>query len=247
MQAIEKGRVIYSGIQKFICFIMSVHFSEVLQIFLCIVSSIPVMRQPLQILFLILVTDLPPSIALGFEPGEELIMKRKPRPRTQPVVMMWMWRGIVANGLILTVCIFCIYMLALWAYAGAFDTEEIISPTRESCTIWRYQDWSPTLDFKCSLQPPDVARWKPCANSEHIEKKDTPNKGTDWILQYMYIFLFSCAHVLGCMHACMYSRTSAFAHIRTPTTNHSQTQTIYVCIRIHFSLLPGEGFKHDRL
>merc|ERR1719454_2230138 len=63
--AVEKGRVIYAGIQKFVAFIMSVHIGEVMQIFVCI--CIPVMRTPLQILFLILVTDLPPSIALGME------------------------------------------------------------------------------------------------------------------------------------------------------------------------------------
>eukprot|EP00606_Chrysophyceae_sp_TOSAG23-5_P000404 GSChrysophyteH2.ASY1.ANO1.399.1 assembled CDS len=97
VKAIEKGRVVYAGIQKFV----------------------PVMRQPLQILFLILVTDLPPSIALAFEPGEELTMKRKPRPKTQPVVQAWMWRGIVANGLIITLCIFGTYMLALHAYAAS--------------------------------------------------------------------------------------------------------------------------------
>ena len=84
VKAIEKGRIIYAGIQKFVSFIMSVHFAEVLQIFLCILVSFPVMRQPLQILFLILVTDLPPSIALGFEPGEALTMKRKPAPRNSP-------------------------------------------------------------------------------------------------------------------------------------------------------------------
>merc|ERR1712195_369336 len=120
VKAIERGRIIYAGIQKFVSFIMSVHFAEVLQIFLCIVSGVPVMRQPLQILFLILVTDLPPSIALGSEPGEEMTMMRAPRPKTQPVVVMWMWGGIVANGVILTICIFCTYMIALWAYAGAF-------------------------------------------------------------------------------------------------------------------------------
>merc|ERR1711966_313487 len=104
VSAIKQGRIIYAGIQKFVSFIMSVHFAEVLQIFLCIVVSFPVMRQPLQILFLILVTDLPPSIALGFEPGEELTMKRAPRDKEQPVVVMWMWGGIIANGMILTLC-----------------------------------------------------------------------------------------------------------------------------------------------
>ena len=130
MQAIEKGRVIYAGIQKFVSFIMSVHFAEVLQILLCIVCSTPVMRQPLQILFLILVTDLPYSIALGFEPGEALTMKRNPRPKSQPVVTVWMWHRIVVNGVILCVCNFCTYMLCLWAYAGAFATDDIKSIRR---------------------------------------------------------------------------------------------------------------------
>merc|ERR1719316_1306564 len=59
IKAVEKGRVIYAGIQKFVAFIMSVHIGEVLQIFVCICADIPYMRTPLQILFLILVTDLP--------------------------------------------------------------------------------------------------------------------------------------------------------------------------------------------
>ena len=158
VRAIEKGRIIYAGIQKFVSFIMSVHFAEVLQIFLCIVSKIPVMRQPLQILFLILVTDLPPSIALGFEPGEPMTMKRKPRPKTQPVVLNWMWRGIVANGMILTVCIFCTYLLALYAYAGAFLTDDITSDTRTSCAIWPKDEWKPTLKIDCGL-------WTACSSA----------------------------------------------------------------------------------
>lgn len=161
VKAIEKGRTIYAGIQKFVSFIMSVHFAEVLQIFACIVCNIPVMRQPLQILFLILVTDLPPSIALGFEPGEELTMKRKPRPKEQPIVVMWMWGGIVANGMILTICIFSTYMLALWAYAGAFLSEDIIDPQRTSCVIWpggTDMSMTPSLDLNC-------AAWKACSTS----------------------------------------------------------------------------------
>merc|ERR1719169_181193 len=102
--AVEKGRVIYAGIQKFVCFIMSVHIGEVMQIFLCILGNVPVMRTPLQILFLILVTDLPPSIALGMEPGQPGILKEYPRPKQQAIVLPWMWQGIVANGAILTVC-----------------------------------------------------------------------------------------------------------------------------------------------
>merc|ERR1719270_154493 len=115
--AVEKGRTIYSGIQKFVAFIMSVHIAEVMQIFFCIVVGIPVMRTPLQILFLILVTDLPPSIALGMEPGESTILQERPRPKDQPVIMKWMWITIVANGLIMTVGIMATYLVALDAYA----------------------------------------------------------------------------------------------------------------------------------
>merc|ERR1719199_148171 len=104
VKAVEKGRVIYAGIQKFMAFIMSVHIGEVFQIFICIVFNIPVMRTPLQILFLILVTDLPPSIALGMEPGQAGILKEYPRPKDQAIILRWMWQGIVANGAILTVC-----------------------------------------------------------------------------------------------------------------------------------------------
>merc|ERR1719378_1123540 len=107
--AVEKGRAIYAGIQKFVAFIMSVHIAEVIQIFVCIVAGLPVMRTPLQILFLILVTDLPPSIALGMEPGQRGILKQRPRPKKQPIVLGWMWQGIAANALILSAVIIGVY------------------------------------------------------------------------------------------------------------------------------------------
>ncbi|CAE7436307.1 unnamed protein product, partial [Symbiodinium necroappetens] len=111
--AVEKGRAIYAGIQKFVAFIMSVHIAEVMQIFICIVVGIPVMRTPLQILFLILVTDLPPSIALGVEPGEANILKMRPRPKDEPIVLNWMWLAMVMNGMVLTTVIVAVYLISL--------------------------------------------------------------------------------------------------------------------------------------
>uniref|UniRef100_A0A7S1W9K9 Cation-transporting P-type ATPase C-terminal domain-containing protein n=1 Tax=Alexandrium catenella TaxID=2925 RepID=A0A7S1W9K9_ALECA len=111
--AVEKGRTIYAGIQKFVAFIMSVHIAEVLQIFVCVIANIPVMRTPLQILFLILVTDLPPSIALGMEPGDKSILKMRPRPKKEPIMIGWMWQSSIMNGAILTAVIIGVYILAL--------------------------------------------------------------------------------------------------------------------------------------
>merc|ERR1719330_384759 len=123
--AVEKGRAIYSGIQKFVAFIMSVHIAEVMQIFFCIVVGIPVMRTPLQILFLILVTDLPPSIALGMEPGEATILFDKPRPKEEPVVLNWMWLSMVMNGAVLSAVIIFVYVIGLTKYCDGqiFQTE----------------------------------------------------------------------------------------------------------------------------
>merc|ERR1719330_2062515 len=94
--AVEKGRAIYSGIQKFVAFIMSVHIAEVMQIFFCI-----------------LVTDLPPSIALGMEPGEPTILQERPRPKDEPVVLVWMWISMIMNGAVLSLVIIVVYVISL--------------------------------------------------------------------------------------------------------------------------------------
>ncbi|CAK9009207.1 unnamed protein product [Durusdinium trenchii] len=127
VKAVEKGRAIYAGIQKFVAFIMSVHIAEVIQIFFCVVVSMPLMRTPLQILFLILVTDLPPSIALGMEPGERNILEQPPRPKQEPIVLGWMWVSICLNGLILSAVIIGIYVVALQHYLGVVFLSEILT------------------------------------------------------------------------------------------------------------------------
>merc|ERR1719326_2191131 len=129
--AVEKGRVIYAGTQKFVSFIMSVHIGEVMQIFLCILFNVPVMRTPLQILFLILVTDLPPSIALGMEPGQPGILNEYPRPKKQAIVLMWMWQGIVANGAILTACAMLVYTYCLTQWCGTVSGSAITDAIRK--------------------------------------------------------------------------------------------------------------------
>merc|ERR1712147_255430 len=108
VKAVEKGRIIYAGIQKFVAFIMSVHIAEVVQICFCVLIGMPLMRTPVQILFLILVTDLPPSIALGMEPAEKSILKQRPRPKQEPVVLPWMWFNMVMNGAVLSVVIIAV-------------------------------------------------------------------------------------------------------------------------------------------
>ncbi|CAE7634312.1 unnamed protein product [Symbiodinium sp. CCMP2456] len=127
VRAVEKGRAIYAGIQKLVAFVMSVHVAEVIQIFFCVVADIPLMRTPMQILFLIVVTDLPPSIALGMEPAEKDILAQPPRARDEPIVLGWMWLSICLNGLVLAIVIIAIYLISLHRFAGAIFLRDIFS------------------------------------------------------------------------------------------------------------------------
>lgn len=135
------------------------------------------MRSPLQILYLILVTDLPPSIALAFEPGEADTMKKMPRPKSEPIVKRWMWISIAINGMILAFCILCIYVLSLWAYAGAFSTDDITNTERRHCTIWEKDDMTPTLNIDCS-------EWTLCSSNSSSSIYDSDC--STWKHQYRY-------------------------------------------------------------
>lgn len=83
------------------------------------------MRTPLQILFLILVTDLPPAIALGMEPGDRDIMRDRPRPKKQPIMLRWMAKFCWAKGFACTIPNVIAYLLALNHYIGELDYDNI--------------------------------------------------------------------------------------------------------------------------
>jgi magnesium-transporting ATPase (P-type) len=159
--AVEKGRVIYAGIQKFVAFIMSVHMGEVVQIFFCIVVGVPVMRTPLQILFLILVTDLPPSIALGMEPGQPGILEDYPRPKEQAIVLSYMWQGIVVNGSLLSIVAIACFMFSLQYFIGT-----------------AFNDGSSDCQCVCSL--PDTITYSLTGDLEWIIPKDAPKPPMGW-------------------------------------------------------------------
>merc|ERR1711977_9966 len=99
-----------------------------------IVGEMPVMRTPLQILFLILVTDLAPSIALGLEPGQRGIMKEQPRPKKQPILLPWMWMITVVNSFILAGVIMAVYTWGLDHYVDELDVDEIREEGHNSYT-----------------------------------------------------------------------------------------------------------------
>ncbi len=88
--AIEEGRVIYNNIRKFIRYMLACNIGEVLTMFIGMLVGLPIPLLPIQILWVNLVTDGLPAIALGFDPAEKDVMKRPSRKPDE---------GIFSNGL----------------------------------------------------------------------------------------------------------------------------------------------------
>lgn len=86
VHAVEEGRIIYSNIKKFVSFLLSCNIGEVLIVFISILLNLPVPLTPKQLLWLNLVTDSFPALALGVEAGEEDIMDEPPRSPDEPLL-----------------------------------------------------------------------------------------------------------------------------------------------------------------
>lgn len=113
--AVEEGRTIFANIQKFLRYLLSSNVGEVLTMFLGVVlakflglSAVPgeVVVFPLlatQILWINLVTDGAPALALGLDPADDNVMQQQPRPQGSGVITKPMWVGIALVGVIMAV------------------------------------------------------------------------------------------------------------------------------------------------
>jgi len=86
VSAIKYGRSIYDNIKKFVKFLLSANLGEISVIFFSLLFSFPLPLLPLQILWVNLVTDGLPALALGSDPAEKDIMKRKPRSSKETIL-----------------------------------------------------------------------------------------------------------------------------------------------------------------
>lgn len=100
--AIEQGRVIFTNIRRFVYYLLSCNVSEVLVVGLASLFGAPLPILPLQILFLNLVTDVFPALALGVGEGTKGIMKQPPRDVDEPILNQKHWLGIGGYGLVIT-------------------------------------------------------------------------------------------------------------------------------------------------
>ena len=98
VSAVEEGRGIYDNIQKFMHYLLSCNAGEVMLMFVAALAGWPAPLAAIQILWLNLVTDGLPALALGLEKAEPDIMQRPPRPPHEPVIPWDRGLVILAHG-----------------------------------------------------------------------------------------------------------------------------------------------------
>jgi len=101
--AVEEGRIIFDNIRKFIRYLLSANSGELWMMLAGPLMGMPLPLLPLQILWMNLITDGPPALALGVEPAEKDVMKRPPYPPQESVFGHGVARGIVWVGLLMGV------------------------------------------------------------------------------------------------------------------------------------------------
>ncbi|MBL7215518.1 MAG: cation-transporting P-type ATPase [Phycisphaerae bacterium] len=122
--AIEQGRIIFENIRKFVVYLLSCNISEVMVVFVASVVNAPLPILPLQILFLNLVTDVFPALALGAGKGNPGIMESKPRSSDEPILNRRGWTSIFSYGLLITVSV----MVAFWlAFKMGMERQQAVT------------------------------------------------------------------------------------------------------------------------
>ncbi|MEL7637814.1 MAG: cation-translocating P-type ATPase, partial [Anaerolineaceae bacterium] len=121
VSAVEQGRIIYSNIRKFVYYLISCNIAEIMIIFLAILLNWHTPLAPIQLLWLNLVTDGAPALALGTEKGDPDIMEHPPRPSSEPIINKFMVRGIIVQTLAITAAT----LGAFWLGGGALKTSTV--------------------------------------------------------------------------------------------------------------------------
>ncbi|HBT48844.1 MAG TPA: ATPase, partial [Caldanaerobacter subterraneus] len=111
--AVEEGRIIYDNIRKFIRFLLSCNFGEVLTMFFAALMSLKLPLVPIQILMVNLVTDGLPALALGLDPPEKDIMRMKPRDANESVFSRGLGLRIFIVGVLIGISTVGAYVFAL--------------------------------------------------------------------------------------------------------------------------------------
>ena len=120
VSAVEEGRRIYANIRKAIQFLLASNLAEVLSIFFATLIGFTIL-QPVHLLWINLITDCFPALALGMEKSEADIMKRKPRDPKEGIFAGGMGFDVFFQGFIVTVLVMASYLIGHYYESGVLE------------------------------------------------------------------------------------------------------------------------------
>jgi Ca2+-transporting ATPase len=116
--AVEEGRGIYENIRKFIRYLLASNVGEIMTMFMAMMAGLPLPLVPIQILWVNLVTDGLPAMALGVDQAESDLMQHKPRSAKENIFARRLGWKIISRGILIGVCTLGAFIIALRAGAG---------------------------------------------------------------------------------------------------------------------------------
>lgn len=128
IKAVENGRNIYQNIKNSIQFLLSGNFGAILAVLYASIAGLPVPFAPVHLLFINLLTDSLPAIALGLEPHSKEVMKQKPRPMNESILTKQYLLSIGTEGLSIGIMTMAAFLIgyrsgdAILASTMAFGT-----------------------------------------------------------------------------------------------------------------------------
>jgi Ca2+-transporting ATPase len=127
VSAVEQGRVIYSNIRKFVYYLLSCNLAEIAIIFLATLAGYDSPLTAIQLLWLNLITDGAPALALGVEEGDPSIMEYPPRPPSEPIINRLMQIGISVQTIFITLVTLSAYWIGLRYYPDYAKTMAFVT------------------------------------------------------------------------------------------------------------------------
>jgi len=133
VSAVEEGRGIYDNIKKFIHYLLSCNAGEILVMFVSSLIGWPVPLLPIQILWVNLVTDGLPALALGVDPVDPHVMSRHPRNPHEPVIDKSTGIAMIIEGAFIAVCSLGAFALVMYVERESLERARTAAFTVLSC------------------------------------------------------------------------------------------------------------------
>ena len=118
VKAVENGRNVYANIKRSIQFLLSGNLSAIIAVLYASLLALPVPFCAVHLLFINLLTDSLPAIALGLEPHKKSVMNEKPRPMNESILTKSFMKRILADGLVIAITTMTAYYIGLNTSSG---------------------------------------------------------------------------------------------------------------------------------